>query len=109
MSDWPARTKLRVFTNRVVRIAGPAHIRAHRQSSLHRGDVLSSDFCGCFSCLETFPRSELEEWIDNEATPMCPKCGIDSVIGPASGFPVRRDFLNRMHEYWFERTHKIRS
>jgi len=32
---------------------------------------------------------------------MCPECGIDSVIGSDSGYPITRDFLKRMCDYWF--------
>jgi len=33
---------------------------------------------------------------------MCPECGIDSVIGDASGFPIADEaFLKRMHSIWF--------
>jgi len=40
---------------------------------------------------------------------MCPRCGIDSVLGSASGFSLSRDFLNRMHHYWFERSFAIKA
>ncbi|WP_245197274.1 hypothetical protein [Labrys sp. LIt4] len=47
--------------------------------------------------------AKIEEWIDDSAgTALCPECGIDSVIGSASGYPVDdRDFLEAMHELWF--------
>ena len=36
------------------------------------------------------------EWIK-----ICPKCGIDSVIGSASGYPIEHSFLMKMREFWF--------
>jgi hypothetical protein len=79
---------------------------AHGHSSNHRDEVLRSTLCGCFYCKETFPPSEIEEWIDEvdgvDTTALCPRCGIDSVIGSASGFDLLPDFLREMHEYWFE-------
>jgi hypothetical protein len=81
------------------------HIAAHRSSSGHRAHVLSSELCGCFYCLSTFPPSTITKWIDNidgvATTALCPHCGIDSVIGAASGYPITRAFLKRMHDYWF--------
>ena len=78
---------------------------AHRRSSGHRDEVLASDLCGCFYCRETFPPSEIEEWIDERdgvgTTAMCPRCGIDSVIGSRSGFALTPEFLREMHDYWF--------
>jgi hypothetical protein len=38
-------------------------------------------------------------------TALCPRCGIDSVIGSDSGFPVERGFLRRMKQHWM-RTEK---
>jgi hypothetical protein len=32
---------------------------------------------------------------------MCPRCGIDSVLGDRSGFPISAEFLGEMHRYWF--------
>ncbi len=78
---------------------------AHRYSSGHREEVLASESCGCFYCRETFPPSEIEEWIDEVdgvgTTALCSRCGIDSVIGSRSGFPLTPEFLREMHDYWF--------
>lgn len=30
-----------------------------------------------------------------------PYCGIDSVIGEHSGYPITREFLEQMRQYWF--------
>jgi hypothetical protein len=51
--------------------------------------------------------SEIEEWTDEGKTAMCPRCGIDSVIGSASGFPMSSNFLRQMHSHWFERSYKL--
>jgi len=89
-------------------------IATHRYSSNHRESVLASEVCGCFYCLSIFSPSEIEEWIDAREdetdinktgqTALCPHCGIDSVIGSASGYPVDRQFLKKMNDYWFQRT-----
>ena len=75
---------------------------AHRHSARHADEVTSSAACGCFYCLEIFAPDEIEEWITQEGTALCPRCGIDAVIGDLSGFPVaRRAFLQAMHRLWF--------
>ena len=78
---------------------------AHNHSSNHRAEVLASEVCGCFYCLETFSPGAIQEWIDPEGeegiTALCPHCGIDSVIGSASGVPMTTEFLGRMRAYWF--------
>ena len=83
---------------------------AHRHSSLHREEIDQSVICGCFHCLRTFAPSGITEWIEERRsfrgavvgyTANCPFCGIDSVIGSASGFPITPEFLAVMHRVWF--------
>jgi hypothetical protein len=67
---------------------------------------MQSEICGCFYCLERFPPNAITEWIDANATgegqtALCPRCGIDSVIGSASGFPITPEFLKSMNRRWF--------
>ena len=75
---------------------------AHKHSIYHRKEILSSELCGCFYCGKTFPPAEIEDWTDEQeglgTTAMCPRCGIDSVVGSASGFPLTPEFLQQMHE-----------
>jgi hypothetical protein len=85
---------------------GKDYYTAHQYSSLHRKQILASSVCGCFYCLEIFSPSEIEDWVDesqNEVgqTALCPKCGIDSVIGDKSGVKIEVDLLKRMRQYWF--------
>ena len=98
----------------------PDHIAAHKCSSIHRAEVLASEICGCFYCQATFAPTEIEDWVDEPPTDegisshgetaLCPKCGIDSVIGSASGFPITPDLLRRMNAHWFsQRNNQIRN
>jgi len=83
----------------------PRHIAAHKHSIEHREELLASESCGCFYCRRIFKPSEIREWIDITdgvgQTAMCPYCGIDSVLGSASGFPITIEFLARMRRFWF--------
>lgn len=76
--------------------------RAHKHSIRNRAELLSSDLCGCFHCLSVFAPSEIGEFWDDEMTATCPRCGIDSVIGSSSGFPIETDFLRAMNAKWFD-------
>ena len=78
---------------------------AHAASSGHRKQIVLSEPYRCFYCLERNPPSAIEEWIDEDAsgvvqTALCPRCGIDSVIGSAFGHPITREAL-AMHRRWF--------
>ena len=78
---------------------------AHKKSSSHRAEVLASEICGCFYCKSTFPPTEIAEWVDTvdgvPLTALCPKCGIDSVIGSASGIALTPELLAEMNRHWF--------
>jgi hypothetical protein len=83
-------------------VSEPDHIAAHKHSIRHRQELEASESCGCFYCLAVFEPSSIEVWVDEgDVTALCPECGIDSVIGSASGFPINRDFLERMKRHWF--------
>jgi hypothetical protein len=81
------------------------HVAAHKHSIRQRDEILTSEVCGCFFCLAVFPPSEIKEWVDTidgiGQTALCPKCGIDSVIGSNSGYPIEPEFLNQMRKHWF--------
>lgn len=76
-------------------------ISAHKHSSNHNKEILLSKKCGCFYCLTNFHHDRINEWIDDNTTALCPDCGIDAVIGEASGYSIEEDFLKAMHDYWF--------
>lgn len=85
------------------RVAGfPDLIRdAHRHSSGHRLEILASELCGCFYCEAIYAPNEITDWTDDGQTALCAKCGIDSVIGIKSGFPITAEFLGEMNRHWF--------
>lgn len=78
------------------------YIKAHEFSSNHKEQILKDEKCGCFFCLRIFNPNEIVDWIEDEkGTAICPYCDIDSVIGESSGYPITKEFLKKMKEYWF--------
>jgi hypothetical protein len=77
---------------------------AHTHCTANESALAMSKLAGCFYCCRTFLPSRVTEFLEMERTALCPECGIDSVIGDASGFAITAEFLKRMHDYWFERT-----
>lgn len=76
-------------------------ITAHKFSSNHKLKLINDVKCGCFYCLEIFSPKDIFEWIDDDSTALCPYCGIDSIIGESSGYPIDKNFLAQMQKYWF--------
>lgn len=76
-------------------------IKAHRFSSNNMPELQNDRVCGCFYCLKIFSPEQIERWLLVEQTALCPYCGIDSVIGESSGYPITEEFLAEMKAYWF--------
>jgi hypothetical protein len=83
----------------------PDYIAAHKHSFKSRKEIEQSVLCGCFKCLAIFSSSKIDDWWDEvdsiPQTPVCPKCGIDSVIGDKSGYPITKEFLKKMKKHFF--------
>ncbi len=80
---------------------------AHRASIYHRQAIEQSRQCGCFYCLKLFGPEKVCAWTDRhrphaEHTALCPYCGVDSVIGDASGLEITEAFLDDMNRHWFD-------
>ena len=86
----------------------PDYVKAHAFCNNHMDDLKKDEKCGCFYCMNIFSPGEIEEWIvddnpcDELGTAICPYCDIDSVIGESSGYPITKEFLKKMNEYWFD-------
>ena len=74
---------------------------AHGFANNNWDTLIRSTRCGCFYCLRMFSPKEITRWTDNGTTAVCPYCGIDSVIGDKSCWPVTKEFLEKMKTYWF--------
>jgi len=87
-------------------MTAPDYVHAHRHSIRHRDEILSSERCGCFYCGTIFPPTEAKDWTDERdgvgQTALCPRCGIDAVIGSKSGCPITTKFLQLMRSHWFK-------
>ena len=83
--------------------------KAHAYCSGNKSKLLeSSQKCGCFHCTKIFMSEEIIEyidWMEKESDEVgfaiCPHCGIDSVIGEYTGYPITTKFMNKMRLLWF--------
>lgn len=61
--------------------------------------------CGCFYCKSIYPASKVNEWCDNDGrgdkTALCPKCGIDSVLGDATFVELTPELMELMNMLFF--------
>jgi hypothetical protein len=80
----------------------PQHIvEAHKHSWKHRAEILASRQCGCFDCCQLFSPDEVNTWIEEEGTALCPRCGNDTVLPEKLGlYFLTTELLKEMHIYW---------
>ena len=73
----------------------------HSNTFRNREEIEESDICVCLSCCEIFYASEVEAYIDEGETALCPICGIDAVIGDCTGISMDSATLNELHKEFF--------
>lgn len=74
---------------------------ALKHSLRNRGEIERSKLCGCYCCAAVFDTEEIVEWVDGALTAICPHCGIDAVIGDASGITIDRRTLKMINKRYF--------
>lgn len=64
----------------------------------NRGPIMSARACGCFHCLATFKADEIRDWVDDDQTALCPRCGVDSVLADV----IDAAILQSLHHFRFD-------
>lgn len=82
-------------------IASDLCVAARKHASNHRAEIEASPRCACFFCFRTFANTEIKKWTDTNQTALCPRCGVDSVLGSASNHRLDDTFLRGMHTHFF--------
>ena len=79
----------------------------HTHCTANRKEVEASSRCACFYCQEVYCASEVYDFIvepslDFKETALCPRCGVDTVIGDATGIPFYKELMEKLHQHYFE-------
>jgi len=101
MSTRSAAAAVSAATAAAATAAAAPLVAAKLQASRHRAALEASARCACFFCFRKFPTSEIKAWIDADTTALCPGCGVDAVLGDASGASISDGFLRKMHQHYF--------
>ena len=78
----------------------------HTHCTANREEVEASSRCACFYCQEVFRATEVKDYIvepsmDYRETALCPRCGVDTVLGDAAGIPFYKELIEKMHRHYF--------
>ena len=80
-------------------------LAAHKFCTGNKEQLMSDRVCGCFYCLSIYDPKEIHAWIDNGTTGLCPHCGVDAILSESSGYPITKEFLQKMQRHWFDVNH----
>jgi hypothetical protein len=77
----------------------PKLTQIHNHASNNEIEILHSKTCSCFFCRQTYDARKVNDWINDErgVTALCPECGMDAVVGDASGLPLDKPTLKEMN------------
>lgn len=78
--------------------------KIHKHSIYNEEEVKNSKKCGCFYCGNIYIPVDVSDYTtehNGKKTAWCPFCGIDSVIGDASGYEITEELLKGMNEVFF--------
>jgi NAD-dependent SIR2 family protein deacetylase len=74
--------------------------RVLKYSFKNKDSIEKSINCSCYYCISSFLKEEIQNWTDQGQTAICPKCGIDSVLGDIV-LPFEETTFKKLKEYWF--------
>lgn len=91
-------------TEPLTNLAGTDYAQAFEHTQDNQDEIQRSQRCGCYFCSHIFYPSEVREYKAGNSgkSAVCPKCGTDSVIGSASGYPITEAFLKHLRDYWLK-------
>lgn len=72
---------------------------AYDHTTNHADEVKRSKFCSCLSCGSTFTPDNITRWVDDDQTPVCPRCSVDMVFGHDIGIPTDKEAIAAMSDY----------
>ena len=70
-------------------------------ATTNKEELKRSQMAGCYYCCRVFRASEVVDFLAEENTAVCPKCGIDSVLPDTAGYPLTTEVLQELHRHWF--------
>ncbi len=72
----------------------------HTHTRGNRMELEQSEVCGCLACERIYSPTEVVSFSLGDSA-QCPHCGINAVVGSASGIPITPAVLARAHARWF--------
>lgn len=74
--------------------------KAHKFTHSNLWYLSENQTCRCIYCLEEFESNEIDDYTLDD-TALCPRCGIDAVIGEKSGCIITKEEAEEFYEFFF--------
>lgn len=75
--------------------------KLHSYSSHNKDLISKASKCYCFYCKHAFDSNEINNYIDDGQTALCPNCDIDSIIPDSIDEKINESIIDEMNKYWF--------
>lgn len=75
--------------------------KLHAYSYNNKEKIMHSGKCYCFYCKKEMEAKEINKYIDNDSTALCPYCEIDSIIPDSIDENINSSIIDEMNKYWF--------
>ena len=75
--------------------------RLHAYCMGNRELIARANRCYCFYCKAEMDKSEIVDYLEQENTAICPKCGVDAILPDSVREPINKTLLTQLHDYWF--------
>ncbi len=74
-------------------------------------DILRSKKCSCLFCRQSYDARKVSEWNNEEKriSAICPECGMDTVVGDASGFNLDHDTLKAINQAYYGEEYMVKN
>lgn len=73
-------------------------MEANKLSWHNKYNINNDTECSCYYCLTYFKGSEIDCFVDDERTAICPNCSIDSVLPEK----ISQEKLEELHNKYFK-------
>lgn len=71
--------------------------------AMHNRHLMLGPSAGCFHCCQLFKKEEIKDYSDGDKTCVCPRCGVDCVVGDTFGFTLDEEILKKANAFWFSK------
>ena len=75
--------------------------KLHAYSYNNKEKIMHSSKCYCFYCKKEMEAKEINKYIDNDSTALCPYCEIDSIIPDSIDENIDSLIIDELNKYWF--------